>query len=138
MPFQQPLGPRSAREVWTRQIRWARLRRVTFPLFFAPEILSGVALPLIAGAYAAVMSGLSVAAVVGVLLVLWYGSELALARTAGWHMSVRLPLAMLVRDCLILPMWAYAWIGRNVVWRGNAMCIRSQATMNLQDRPSGV
>ena len=39
-PFEQPLGRRTASEVWSRQIRWARLRRVTFPLFFAPEILS--------------------------------------------------------------------------------------------------
>ncbi len=44
-PFEQPLGPRGFREVWARQLRWARLRRVTFPLFFAPEIGSGVLLP---------------------------------------------------------------------------------------------
>src|ERR1700720_1462867 len=36
-PFQQPLGWRSFAEVWRRQVRWARLRRVTFPLYFAPE-----------------------------------------------------------------------------------------------------
>ena len=35
---------RSARarlkDVWSRQLRWARLRRATFPLHFAPEILT--------------------------------------------------------------------------------------------------
>jgi ceramide glucosyltransferase len=35
-PFQQPLGPRKIREVWGRQLRWARLRRATFPLQFSP------------------------------------------------------------------------------------------------------
>jgi ceramide glucosyltransferase len=39
-PFQQPLGKRRLRDVWSRQLRWARLRRVTFPFFFAPEILT--------------------------------------------------------------------------------------------------
>lgn len=29
-PFEQPLGQRQAGEIWSRQTRWARLRRVTF------------------------------------------------------------------------------------------------------------
>ncbi len=45
-PFEQPLGRRSLGDIWSRQARWARLRRVTFPLFFLPEILTGVAVPL--------------------------------------------------------------------------------------------
>src|SRR5574340_359253 len=32
-PFQQPLGQRRFKDVWSRQVRWARLRRATFPLF---------------------------------------------------------------------------------------------------------
>lgn len=40
-PFEQPLGFRSAAEVWARQLRWARLRRMSFPLLFLPEILLG-------------------------------------------------------------------------------------------------
>jgi ceramide glucosyltransferase len=36
-PFEQPLGRRRAGEVWARQLRWARLRRVSFPL--PPESL---------------------------------------------------------------------------------------------------
>uniref|UniRef100_UPI00056BA4D2 ceramide glucosyltransferase n=1 Tax=Rhizobium fredii TaxID=380 RepID=UPI00056BA4D2 len=49
-PFEQPLGTRTFREVWARQCRWARLRRVTFPQFFAPEILAGVVPPLLLSA----------------------------------------------------------------------------------------
>ncbi len=40
-PFSQPLGARTLNEVWSRQRRWARLRRVTFPAFFVPEIILG-------------------------------------------------------------------------------------------------
>ena len=40
-PFKQPLGFRTAAQVWHRQLRWARLRRDTFVLYFLPEIFSG-------------------------------------------------------------------------------------------------
>jgi ceramide glucosyltransferase len=33
-PFEQPLGFRGFRDIWLRQLRWARLRRKTFPLFY--------------------------------------------------------------------------------------------------------
>ncbi len=47
-PFDQPLGRRSAAEVWARQLRWARLRRMSFPLLFLPEVLMGSAPPILA------------------------------------------------------------------------------------------
>jgi len=40
-PFPQPLGYRSAAEVWHRQVRWARLRRASFFAYFLPEAVSG-------------------------------------------------------------------------------------------------
>jgi ceramide glucosyltransferase len=124
-PFEQPLGRRGVRQVWARQARWARLRRATFPAHFAPEILSGAALPLAAGAYAAAAGGHSVSAAVAALLALWYGAEAALARGMGWHLSWRLPVACLVRDCLIPAIWVWAWTGGKAVWHGKAMDLRS-------------
>lgn len=62
--FSQPLGRRSLSQVWHRQLRWARLRRATFPACFALEIFSGSLLPLLAGAYAADALGLVPSAVV--------------------------------------------------------------------------
>src|SRR5262249_43698111 len=47
-PFEQPLGVRTASEVWNRQLRWARLRRASFKAFFVPEILTGAVFPLAA------------------------------------------------------------------------------------------
>ncbi|MER8608808.1 glycosyltransferase, partial [Mesorhizobium sp. M1233] len=52
-PFEQPLGRRTLGEIWARQTRGARLRRVTFALFFAPEILIGAAPPLVLALIAA-------------------------------------------------------------------------------------
>jgi ceramide glucosyltransferase len=132
-PFEQPLGTRTAQQVWIRQIRWARLRRVTFPLFFAPEILIGSALPLLAGAYAAHNSDYNLLATLAGLAVLWYGAEFMLARSKGWHISWRYPLVCLVRDCVLPAIWTYAWVGKNVVWRGNAMTIQVRREMAFQD-----
>ena len=126
-PFQQPLGRRTASEVWYRQLRWARLRRVTFPLFFAPEISSGAFLPMIAGGVWAAGYGVSVPlAVLGVALA-WYLPEFAISRLKGWPLSWRSPFVFLVRDAMLLPMWAYAWVAVRIEWRGNAMAVRTKA-----------
>lgn len=133
VPFAQPLGRRDAREVWARQLRWARLRRVTFPSFFAPEIASGTLLPfLLAGILAGTWTA---AAGLGALAVLGYAAEYRMAARAGWHRSPRLVLAFLMRDALIPLVWCAAWTRRAIVWRGNAMDIRLKATAKRR-RPS--
>jgi ceramide glucosyltransferase len=119
-PFGQPLGYRSAREVWARQLRWARLRQASFKRYYALEILSGGIGPLLAAAYVLAASGLPVGGVIAVAAV-WYGAEAALARAAGWHLSVRSPLAFLLRDVLLPVLWIGGLLGRDFVWRGNQM-----------------
>jgi ceramide glucosyltransferase len=128
-PFEQPLGPRRWREVWARQLRWARLRRVTFPLFFAPEIASGLLPPAALAGWLAgtAEAGLGLAA----MLAAFYGAEYALAARLGWHRSPTLLLAFLVRDLMIPLLWARAWMRDAVVWRGNAMDIRPKQTRRL-------
>jgi ceramide glucosyltransferase len=119
-PFEQPLGRRRAGEVWARQLRWARLRRVSFPLLFLPELLVGSALPSAALAVAA--SGWWVATVIAgiaLLLAVWLGAEAALARAAGWHFSSRTAVALVLRDLLLPALWVAAWLGADYVWRGN-------------------
>jgi ceramide glucosyltransferase len=120
-PFEQPLAERSARTVWDRQLRWARLRRITFPLLYSPEILTGCFFPLLAGAYAAWALDENVALVCALLLAIWFGAEAALARCAGWHLSWRMPAAMLIRDLMLPPLFVAAWIGDEVKWRGSTV-----------------
>ena len=47
-PFFQPLGRRRFVDVWKRQLRWARLRRGSFPLLYLPELFAGAFFPLLA------------------------------------------------------------------------------------------
>ena len=132
-PFEQPLGRRSLGDIWSRQARWARLRRVTFPLFFLPEILTGVAVPLALALVAADAAGFSLAATAVAVLAAAYLPECALAWTKGWYMSPRMVAAMMVRDLLLPAIWARGWLGGAVDWRGNAMTISTKAMTELEE-----
>jgi ceramide glucosyltransferase len=120
-PFPQPLGHRSAGEVWNRQVRWARLRRASFIAYFLPEALSGGVLPMIALAVVAPSFGLPVAATVASYALLWYGAETLFAAIVGWHVSVRYPFVCLGRDALLPLLFISALHGDEFVWRGNEM-----------------
>lgn len=125
-PFEQPLGTRTFREVWARQCRWARLRRVTFPQFFWPEILLGVVPPLLLSVIAAVLAGHGVLAIAGPVLAAAYLPELALAYRKNWHVSRWSLIAMFTRDLLLPIIWVRSWLAGSAEWRGNRMSIGSQ------------
>ena len=127
-PFSQPLGRRSISEVWSRQIRWARLRRDTFMLYFLPELLSGGIPPLAACAGVAVARDLPVFGAVAAFAVVWYAAEFLLAASAGWHISWRSPLAWTLRDLMIPVLWVASWMRNDFIWR--------ESTMHLADRRS--
>jgi ceramide glucosyltransferase len=128
-PFAQPLGWRSASEVWQRQIRWARLRRDTFPLYFLPELLAGVLPPLAACMIVADYAELPIAGSATLFLALWYGLEAVATGAAGWHLSWRSPLVWLLRDTLLPVLWIAAWAGKDFEWRGNPMTVADQRSL---------
>jgi len=120
-PLLQPLGYRSAAEVWSRQVRWARLRRASFFLYFLPEGLSGGVLPMIALGFVCAALGWPLALSVGALGTLWYGGEMLLAAAAGWHSSALYPVYGLARDLLLPVLFVTALRGDDFTWRGNEM-----------------
>jgi ceramide glucosyltransferase len=120
-PFPQPLGYRSAADVWHRQLRWARLRRASFFAYFLPEALSGGVLPMIAIACIAPALGLPPVPSVAALAALWYGGEMLLAAAAGWHLPALYPLYGLARDLSLPFLFVGALQGDDFVWRGNEM-----------------
>jgi ceramide glucosyltransferase len=136
-PFEQPLGRRRLGEIWSRQARWARLRRVTFPLFFAPEILTGAVVPLLLALVAAASAGFSVPLTAVAVLAAFYLPECALASAKGWYLSPRMIGALMVRDMILPAMWIRGWLGGAVDWRGNAMTIGTKAA-ELEETPSGA
>jgi ceramide glucosyltransferase len=122
-PFEQPLGVRHRAQVLDRQVRWARLRRATFPLCYAPEVLTGSVAPMIAAAVAAPAMGLDAGTALALTAALWLGTEACLARAAGWHMSLVSPAAWLMRDLALPVVWLKGWTGDGFTWRGNDMSV---------------
>ncbi len=126
MPFEQPLGARTAIEVYSRHARWARLRRATFPAYFIPEFQNGSLPPVLLGAYAAQQLEGSVSLTVGAILISLYSAELLLARICGWALNWRTPLALMIRDALLPVMFVDAFLNDQFVWHGKAMTVREE------------
>ncbi len=120
-PSPQPLGARPFTEVWGRQLRWARLRRATFPLEFLPEIASGAFVPALAVVGAAAALGWPVGGALSAYFAVWYGAELLLAAACRWPLAWATPFAMLTRDALMPALWVGAFTGRSFTWKGTAM-----------------
>jgi ceramide glucosyltransferase len=133
-PFAQPLGRRSAAEVWNRQLRWARLRRASFFLYFLPEIFSGGVLPMIAIAILADAYGYPLALSVATFGAFWYGAEMALAAAADWHLSPFYPLYAIARDLMLPVLFFSALHGDDFVWRGNEMQVERIAPRRMMAR----
>jgi ceramide glucosyltransferase len=127
-PFPQPLGRRGAAEVWGRQVRWARLRRDTFILYYLPELFAGAVLPLAACALLAWSYDWPLAGTLAAFAALWYGAEAALAAAAGWHLSWRSPAIWLLRDLLTPVLWVASFAGNGFVWRDNAMRVADRGS----------
>jgi ceramide glucosyltransferase len=127
-PFGQPLGYRTAKEVWRRQLRWARLRRDTFKLFFVAEILAGGLPPLLAVAVWAALIDEPVVASAAIFAAGWYGAEAVLCYQAGWPFSWRSVIVWMLRDLLLPVLWCASWAGNGFVWRGNAVQIANRSS----------
>jgi len=125
-PFEQPLGFRTAAEVWLRQARWARTRRKTFPLFYAPEIFAGAFLPCLAAAYVAFYFDMSMAGAVFCVALTWYIPETLLAKALKWHVSWYTPLVFALRDVMLPIIYIDAWCIDDFVWRGHEMSVREE------------
>jgi ceramide glucosyltransferase len=130
-PLAQPLGRRSAGEVWNRQLRWARLRRASFLIYFLPEILSGGVLPMLCAATLADAAGWPELPVVAAFALFWYGSEMVLAAACRWHVSALHPLYGLIRDLMLPALFIAALRGNDFVWRGNAMQVARMRPMQV-------
>jgi ceramide glucosyltransferase len=126
-PFQQPLGARRWRDVWGRQVRWARLRRATFAPYFAPELLTSSVFTLIAAGLAAPELGVEAPTAVLLAGLLWYGAEAVLARAAGWPLAWSSAPAWIARDALLPWLWIQGWSREQFVWRGNVMSVDDDA-----------
>jgi len=126
-PFSQLLGKRNFPELLQRQIRWARLRRMTFARYYLPEVFSGSVLPMAAAVGLAWRTGHDALLVAGMILVIWYGTEVILARCMRWNVSPASPFSMIVRDLLLPVIWMAGWVSNSFEWQGHQMSGKREA-----------
>ncbi|MEO6300935.1 MAG: ceramide glucosyltransferase [Paracoccaceae bacterium] len=117
--FAQPIGRRSFDAVWSRQLRWSRVRRLGFLMYFLPELLAGAALPFVA-LVILVASGVTLWAIPA-FLVLWYGMEYVVAAKGDWPRAGADVAAWGLRDLILPVLWLASWAGSSFEWRGNVM-----------------
>ena len=113
LPFEQPIGHKTFKEAMDRQIRWAIIRRHSFPVEYALEIIS-------TGLFWVILASLINWPMALVTAMLWYGIEAWLATGANWPLSWWWsPITWVARDLLIPIMWLIGWFKSNFNWRGN-------------------
>lgn len=118
--FTQPVGRRSLRAVWARQLRWARIRRIGVPAIFLIEAGRGSA-PVLAALALLVGLGAAPGWSLPALAAFWWGAEWALAARLAWPHGPRDVLAMALRDLIQPALWIASWTGRGFSWHGKAM-----------------
>ena len=130
LPFAQPVGIRTLRQVWDRQLRWSRVRRDGFPFIFAGEFLNGAAIASLIFGLATNLLGLSPILVLAYLGV-WYAPEIWLMRRAGWPSSWKDLAALPVRDLFMPALWAATFLRREIEWRGNVMSVPTPTSVGI-------
>jgi len=123
LPFAQPLGSKPFQAIWQRQLRWAKLRRDSFPLFFYLEIFSGPIFPLICLIMACLVGTLPPYLIIG-YLALWYLSEMMMNLIIGWPISWHHRIAILARDLLLPILWLSAFGRSGYQWQGHKVDIK--------------
>ena len=121
-PFGAAARRRSAVEVWKRQLRWARLRRASFPACYLPEILSGGAAADCCACGAGMRSQADLAgrrSAGACDALVWRRRRCSRTRRDGTCRRCS-PFAWLLRDLLLPVLWIKGWRSE-FVWRGNAM-----------------
>jgi ceramide glucosyltransferase len=131
-------APRGWRQVWRHQLRWARTIRVCRPLpYFLSILANGTLWPLlwvaISGPWA---SGPAWATPVGLAALLFRAASAwdQQRRLGGTH---RAPWWMpWFKDLAQLPLWAAAFLGNTVEWRGERYRVsRDGRLIPLPDQP---
>lgn len=112
----QEIGPRSFREVYDRQVRWAVIRRSNEKFSFPLEPLASPLPAALAAALAAPLVDLPAWVAFSGTLGVWFAAETGFAAMKGWEVSGFAPVAFLGREILALAAWLRAWTTHEVVW----------------------
>ena len=122
------LGRTGLRDEWNRELRWARATRASQPAGYVGYLATfstPLALALLLSTHLGVVGWAGLA---GSLLVRW-AVALALTRETGDVLSKKWLALLPMRDLLTAAVWAASFVGRRVVWRGEAFDVAPGGTI---------
>ncbi len=131
-PIDNITGAPSLRQVGSRYLRWAKIRRRISPAGFAGEILLNP-VSVAAVGLAALRSELALAALLAAWttsIALGYLAERAAGVTRPWLARAGLTL---LADFVAAAVWPVALVARTVSWRGNALVVGPRTRLSLPD-----
>jgi ceramide glucosyltransferase len=128
-------APASWRDVWAHQVRWARTIRVCQPLPYFLSILSNATLwPLL---WLVLRPGWRSLAATGLCLATrWWVARTCERRLAPSAPQREGPLAPL-KDLAHVAVWAWAFVGSRVVWRGHRFRVTTGGKLIREQAPGG-
>ena len=110
----QVIGDRTFKQVWNRQMRWAFLRKNSFPFMFFLEFF----VTLVPTLYLAFLNWkLAI-----FLYMVGITSEYVIAKKMKWFCPWKLFVHIIVRDIMFTLLWGIAWFKSDVEWRGKDLC----------------
>ena len=121
-------SPMSWRAAWSHQLRWARTIRVCQPLPFFFSILSNATLwPLLWLLAYPTMPTLSIAALCWLFRIVTASNHQA--RLTGTSVRTVYFWMVLLKDLLHAVLWALAFLGNRIEWRGEAYRVRTRGRL---------
>jgi ceramide glucosyltransferase len=122
--------------VWRHQLRWARTIRICQPVPFFFSILSNP-LPWPVVLCCVYPRLTSFAALIGIVIVRQITAYLTYRKMAG-RPTFFFPAYVLLKDLLHLPLWAAAFLGQTVEWRGDIFRIERGGKLIPRQKTDGT
>lgn len=118
VPVTQPVLDQRWLDVLRRHTRWMGCRRRYLPVVFICEALFSTPVTALAAAFVAHCGSIDPRYAVGATMALWCMAEHVLFYVNRWAIGPWSPIAWLIREVLILPMWSVALFAKLVTWHG--------------------
>lgn len=121
-PVSQYLGKFSFKSFWARHVRWGRIRKSCSYFEFLIEPVSGVVVSGALGAFSLqYFFDLPVMPTFWGYAFYWAVQDLYLIRNRGEKIGMGALLIWWAYECLTIPIWVHALVGKTIQWRGNRL-----------------
>jgi ceramide glucosyltransferase len=132
-PVVQEVGYREFKDYWSRHLRWGRIRKSIAPVAFFLEPIAGPAFWTLV-----LFAVLDSSRAVNSALILWgawgLGDFLLLGITAN-GLSIETVIGWLLRELLVIPLWAHTLAGNTVCWKGTRLKLGHDTRLLEPRRP---